>query len=496
MQTQSVDLAHLLAPWLDLSHSPYGTRKVGELHLDSRQIKVNDTFVAIQGHQVDGRTFIAKAIELGATTVLSQASEQHPHGEVQEQGEAIVIHLDNLHLSLSQLAGRKYSHSDTQLIGITGTNGKTTISQLIAQWLTLVEKRAAVMGTTGNGFLESLQPTANTTGSAIEIQRTLADLQQQGAQYTALEVSSHGLIQGRVAALQFEVGVFTNLSRDHLDYHGTMDEYAAAKKLLFTEHACKAAVINVDDAVGLQWWRSIENDVVPVSLGQYQDPQGVYATQVRYATSGIGIDFAGVAGCGTLNVPLIGEFNASNVLLAFATLIKLGIPKQALLATSEQLKPVLGRMELFTQPSKAKIVVDYAHTPDALEKALSALRVHCEGQLWVVVGCGGDRDTGKRPIMAASAEKLADRVIFSDDNPRSESPQAIIADMVQGLKHADKVIIEHDRFAAARHAVEQASEHDIILLAGKGHEDYQVFAQGSVHYSDRETAARLLGATL
>ncbi|QIA62517.1 UDP-N-acetylmuramoyl-L-alanyl-D-glutamate--2,6-diaminopimelate ligase [Vibrio astriarenae] len=495
MQTQSVDLASLVAPWLDLSSSPYADKAVGELHLDSRQIKANDTFVAIPGHQVDGRSFIPKAIELGAAIVLSQASDAHPHGEIEVVEHCVIVHIAELNQHLSQLAGRKYTHQNNRLIGITGTNGKTTISQLIAQWLILAERKAAVMGTTGNGFLDDLKPAANTTGSAIEIQRTLAELDQQGAQYTALEVSSHGLIQGRVAALEFQVGVFTNLSRDHLDYHGTMQEYAGAKQRLFTTHRCHAAVINADDDVGKQWVREVDG-AIAVSLGQHRDNNGVFATRVDYATSGITIEFDGFAGSGRLHVPLIGEFNASNVLLAFSTLLKLGVTKQVLLDTAAQLKPVLGRMELFSQPRKAKIVVDYAHTPDALEKALAALRVHCEGKLWVVVGCGGDRDKGKRPMMAASAEKLADHAIFADDNPRSENPAAIVSDMLAGVTNPEVITVEHDRFAAAQYAIEQASDKDIILLAGKGHEDYQVFANGNTHYSDRETAATLLGVTL
>ncbi|MDR9829463.1 UDP-N-acetylmuramoyl-L-alanyl-D-glutamate--2,6-diaminopimelate ligase [Vibrio sp. FNV 38] len=485
----------MIAPWLDLSQSPYADYSVGELHLDSRQVGLGDTFIAIQGHQADGRKFIAKAIEQGASIVLAQASDEFQHGHLELQGETVVVYLEYLNTYLSVLAGRKYLHTNNRLIGITGTNGKTTISQIMAQWLTLVEKKSAVMGTAGNGFLDDLQTATNTTGSAIDIQRTLAELSQQGAEFTALEVSSHGLVQGRVAALAFEVGVFTNLSRDHLDYHGTMAEYAAAKQTLFTEHVCRVAVINIDDETGYRWASELKN-TIPVSLGQYQPEHGVYATNIIYTTSGISIEYAGVYGAGTLNVPLIGEFNANNILLAFVTLINLGIDKHALLTTSTQLKPVLGRMELFSCADKAKVVVDYAHTPDALEKALAALRVHCEGQLWAIVGCGGDRDKGKRPMMAASADKLAEQVIFSDDNPRSESPEAIINDMLEGVRDPGKVTVIHDREQAARYALQKAASQDIVLLAGKGHEDYQIFSHGSIHYSDRETAMKLLGIAL
>ncbi|MDF4886570.1 UDP-N-acetylmuramyl-tripeptide synthetase, partial [Vibrio parahaemolyticus] len=240
-----------------------------------------------------------------------------------------------------------YAYPDMDLIGVTGTNGKTTITQLIAQWLELLDHKAAVMGTTGNGFLNNLQQAANTTGNAVEIQTPLSSLANQQATYTALEVSSHGLTQGRVKALSFAAGVFTNLSRDHLDYHGTMEEYANAKLGLFTQHQCERAIINVDDEVGHQWASQLSN-AIAVSLKPYTEfESAIWATEVSYAESGITIKFDGKFGSGELHAPLIGEFNATNLMLAFATLLSLGKEKQALLETAGQLQPVLGRMELF-----------------------------------------------------------------------------------------------------------------------------------------------------
>ena len=376
---------------------------------------------------------------------------------------------------------------------MTGTNGKTTITQLIAQWLDLVGQRSGVMGTTGNGFLDDLQSAKNTTGSAIEIQRTLSELSAQDAAYTAMEISSHGLVQGRVKALKFAAGVFTNLSRDHLDYHGTMEEYALAKQSLFTQHHCQHAIINADDPVGLAWLSELP-DAVAVSLNSMTDrANAVWASDVAYAETGIRMDFDGAWGTGSLQVPLIGQFNASNVLVAFATLLALGIDKQQLVESAPRLQPVIGRMELFQAPQKAKVVVDYAHTPDALEKALAALRVHCSGNLWAIFGCGGDRDKGKRPMMAETAEQFADKIIISDDNPRSEDPAEIVKDMLVGLKQPQAAYVEHDRYQAVKFALEQAGNNDIILLAGKGHEDYQVLKDETVHYSDRESALQLLG---
>lgn len=301
------------------------------------------------------------------------------------------------------------------------------------------------------------------------------------------------MIQGRVKALSFAAGVFTNLSRDHLDYHGTMEEYANAKLTLFTEHQCGHAVINVDDVVGAAWAKQL-NNALAVSLKPTTEfSQSVYANHIAYAESGITIEFDGKFGEGTLHAPLIGEFNAANLMLAFTTLLSLGFSKQDLLATAGQLQPVLGRMELFQADDNAKVVVDYAHTPDALEKALQALRVHCHGELWAIFGCGGDRDAGKRPMMAEIAERLGDKVVLTDDNPRSEDPALIMKDMLAGLTKPAEAIVQHDRFKALSYALEHASSQDIILLAGKGHEDYQILNSGTIHYSDRESAMTLLG---
>lgn len=487
----SQPLAQLVAPWLTLNDPRLEPYMVRHLQLDSRLVQSGDTFVAIQGHAIDGRQFIDKAIEQGANLILAQASESFPHGYLEFRGLVPVLFIHELPEILSELAGRLYGGYSNQVIAVTGTNGKTTISQLIAQWLEAIGEKAAVMGTTGNGFLASLQAAHNTTGNAIEVQATLRQLAEAGAKYTAMEVSSHGLVQGRVTAVPFVAGVFSNLSRDHLDYHGTMEAYADAKLSLFTEHHCQQAIINVDDPVGASWVATLPH-AIGVSLHtQPSTQQALWATSVQYAEKGISLAFAGSWGTGHLNVPLIGEFNAGNVLLALTTLLSLGIDKQILLDTAAQLRPVVGRMELFRSSGKAKVVVDYAHTPDALEKALRALRVHCRGKLWAIFGCGGDRDKGKRPMMAAIAEQFADEMILTDDNPRSEPPEAIIQDILAGLTH-QQVHIEHDRFQALAFALHHAGENDIILLAGKGHEEYQILAHQTVHYSDRESAQILL----
>jgi len=490
--TKAISLDTLLSSWVDCPS--LSSVLVSELELDSRRVQSGTTFVAVILPKVDGRKYIETSIKQGANAVIAQACDVKAHGHIEIIDDIPVIYVDALDQCLSAIAGQLYTYPDMGLIGVTGTNGKTTITQLCAQWINLVGSKSAVMGTTGNGFLDNLQETPNTTCYAIEVQRILSSLAKQQAQYVALEVSSHGLNEGRVKALSFSVGVFSNLSRDHLDYHGSMEEYADAKLKLFTTHHCDHAIINVDDDVGAGWAKQLPN-MLAVSLKpkNVDFEQAVYADHVAYAESGITIQFDGKFGKGTLYAPLIGAFNASNLLLAFATLMSLGFDKQDLLATAAQLQPVIGRMELFQTKGQARIVVDYAHTPDALEKASQALRVHCEGDLWVICGCGGDRDAGKRPMMAAIAERCGDKVVLTDDNPRSEDPALIMKDMLAGISDPAKVVVQHDRIKALSYALENASPLDTILLAGKGHEDYQILNSGTIHYSDRETAMQLLG---
>jgi UDP-N-acetylmuramoyl-L-alanyl-D-glutamate--2,6-diaminopimelate ligase len=485
----------LLADWTLTLPTDVANMAIHHLSLDSRDVGTDSAFVALPGHSVDGRQFIDKAIGKGVKLVLSQSSPDK-HGAITRRGGTVIIELTDLQARVSELALAFYPVKQTKMIAVTGTNGKTTITQLMAQWLELIGHKTAVMGTTGNGFLDNLHEAKNTTGSPIEIARTVYQLELEGAEFTALETSSHGLVQGRVKALPFKVGLFTNLSRDHLDYHHTMEEYEAAKRSLFTEHHCEQAIINVDDAVGAKWHRELDGSFAVSVNPLPKGTRGLWATELAFTDRGIELDFDGHWGQGQLTVPLIGEFNASNLLLSLAGLLALGMDKSKLLLSCQDIKPVIGRMELFTTANKPKVVVDYAHTPDALEKALQALRVHCNGQLWVVVGCGGDRDKGKRPMMASSAERLADRVIFSDDNPRSEDPTQIVADMLAGTKHPENISTLHDRNDALIYALNAANSNDIILLAGKGHEDYQIYADKTVASSDRLNAATHLGISL
>ena len=461
------------------------------LLLDSRKIRKGDVFFAVKGVHTDGRAFIEKACGAGASCVVAEKGDIGPCS-------VPVIEIDNLYRALGPIAAAYYGNSTAQMIGIavTGTNGKTTTTQLLAQWSQLLGETSAVMGTVGNGLLGKVIPTENTTGSAVDVQHELAGLVDQGATFCAMEVSSHGLVQHRVAALKFAASVFTNLSRDHLDYHGDMEHYEAAKWLLYSAHHCGQAIINADDEVGRRWLAKLP-DAVAVSMEDHINPnchgRWLKATDVNYHDSGATIRFSSSWGDGEIESRLMGAFNVSNLLLALATLLALGYPLADLLKTAARLQLVCGRMEVFTAPGKPTVVVDYAHTPDALEKALQAARLHCAGKLWCVFGCGGDRDKGKRPLMGAIAEEFADVAVVTDDNPRTEEPRAIINDILAGMLDAGYAKVMEGRAEAVTCAVMQAKENDVVLVAGKGHEDYQIVGNQRLDYSDRVTVARLLG---
>ncbi|HFZ8995030.1 TPA: UDP-N-acetylmuramoyl-L-alanyl-D-glutamate--2,6-diaminopimelate ligase [Citrobacter freundii] len=488
------NLRDLLAPWV----TGLPARELREMTLNSRVAAAGDLFVAVVGHQADGRRYIPQAIAQGVAAIIAEAKDEATDGEIREMHGVPVIYLSQLNERLSALAGRFYNEPSEKmrLVGVTGTNGKTTTTQLLAQWSQLLGETSAVMGTVGNGLLGKVIPTENTTGSAVDVQHVLAGLVEQGATFGAMEVSSHGLVQHRVAALKFAASVFTNLSRDHLDYHGDMAHYEAAKWQLYSLHHYGQAIVNADDEVGRRWLLSLP-DAVAVSMADNIDPdchgRWLRSVAVTYHDSGASIRFDSSWGEGEIESRLMGAFNVSNLLLALATLLALGYPLADLLATAARLQPVCGRMEVFSAAGKPTVVVDYAHTPDALEKALQAARLHCTGKLWCVFGCGGDRDKGKRPLMGAIAEEFADVVVVTDDNPRTEEPRAIINDILAGMLDAGRARVVEGRAEAVTSAIMQAKENDVVLLAGKGHEDYQIVGAQRLDYSDRVTAARLLG---
>ncbi|MDP9500708.1 UDP-N-acetylmuramoyl-L-alanyl-D-glutamate--2,6-diaminopimelate ligase [Bisgaard Taxon 45] len=462
-----------------------------DMILDSRAVKQGCLFVALPGHQVDGRQYIPQAIANGASAVLAETEQAQQHLSTKMEQGVPIISFYQLGHHLSELAGLFYDNPSRKLtlVGVTGTNGKTTISQLLAQWTALLGHRSAVMGTIGNGLLGQMKEATNTTGSAVEIQASLASFVNQGADFAAIEVSSHGLVQHRVDNLAFDVAIFTNLSRDHLDYHQNMENYALAKKRLFTELDSQHHIINADDAVGQVWLKELPHAVAVSCRADFQACQAHWlkATDIQFSNQGAVIQFASSWGSGELPSALIGQFNVSNLLLVFATLLSLGYDIEELMKTVPQLTGVCGRMERLGIPQQPTAIVDYAHTPDALEKALQAARLHCQGTLWCVFGCGGDRDRGKRPLMAKVAEQFADKVIVTDDNPRTESATQIVQDILAGFEQPQQVDVCHARDQAIIQALQQAQTDDVVLIAGKGHEDYQIIGTQKQHFSDQET---------
>lgn len=481
-----MSLRDLLAPWFHYS----GVESINQLTLDSRAVSAGSLFIAIPGHKVDGRQFIANAFALGATAALVHTDNPDEHGKVVHHRHAVEVYFFQLTRQMSALAAQYYPVNRQRLnvIGITGTNGKTSVSQLIAQLATLLGQKAAVMGTLGNGLWGELVDSGNTTADAITVMKQLASYQQFGASVCAMEVSSHGLVQGRVEAVPFHTAVFTNLSRDHLDYHGDMQSYGAAKRRLFSFSSLHHGLINLDDAVGASWFASMDPTKIRGFSTNAHPLAQFYTRDAQYHQQGVSAQLIWPEGQGTLASPLLGAFNLSNLVAAICALYIQGEDMHELLSLVPKLTPVAGRMERFTTASGVTLVVDYAHTPDAIEQALQALRVHCTGKLWCVFGCGGDRDKGKRPLMARAAEKHADRLMVTSDNARGEAPEAIIADIIAGLETPECALIDVDRIHAIRTVVEQARAGDVVLLAGKGHETYQEVAGVRHDYDERALA--------
>ncbi|MHB8823100.1 MAG: UDP-N-acetylmuramoyl-L-alanyl-D-glutamate--2,6-diaminopimelate ligase, partial [Pseudomonadaceae bacterium] len=392
-------------------------------------------------------------------------------------------------------AGRFYGEPSRilHLLGVTGTNGKTSVSQLVAQALDRLGERCGIIGTLGNGFHGELEQGYHTTPDTIGVQATLASLKQHEARAVAMEVSSHGLEQGRVAALAFDVAVFTNLSRDHLDYHGSMEAYAAAKARLFDMPGLRCRVINLDDAFG----RSLaaqpqESRLITYSL---EDASAdLYCPEPQLDDDGIHARLITPQGERSLRSPLLGRFNVSNVLAAVGALLGMDWPLDEILAVLPELHGPAGRMQRLGGGDLPLVVVDYAHTPDALEKVLTALRPHARGQLVCLFGCGGERDRGKRALMAQVAERLADRVVATDDNPRNEPAEQILEDIRQGFAQPERVQFRPGRGAAIAAAIAAAQPEDVVLLAGKGHEDYQEICGVRQPFSDLDEARKALAA--
>jgi UDP-N-acetylmuramoyl-L-alanyl-D-glutamate--2,6-diaminopimelate ligase len=480
---------------------PASSVSVTDLTLDSRETRPGGLFLALKGAKSHGLEFAAEAAARGVSAILWEPGENVVPPKL--PASVFTAAVPALHTLVGRIADRFFSWPSSHLtvLGITGTNGKTTCAYLLAQCLERLGTEAAYAGTLGWGRIAALERPTHTTPDAITVHRELAQLKSMGVRSVAMEVSSHALDQDRVAGVRFHSAAFTNLSRDHLDYHASMQAYGEAKARLFAIEGLQHAVINIGDEFGRNFAQSYAGRaaLTAVWIGPGESAwlaeRTLFARGVTVDMHGITLHIEGSFGSLDLHTKLLGRFNAENTVVVLALLTALGIPLRDAANALTQCSAAPGRMEVIETGARGKplAVIDYAHTPDALAKALSALREHCSGALWCVFGCGGDRDPGKRPIMGAIADELADEIIVTDDNPRSEDPQAITQAIAAGIKRRSPRVI-HDRAEAIGTALREAAPSDVVLIAGKGHEDYQIYGETRRSFSDRSEALRYLGA--
>jgi len=453
------------------------------IELDSRRVQEGQAFLAVEGASTHGLAYAAQAQAHGASVVIHDGLAEVPALGIP------AVAVPELGSLLSSIAAR-FFHSPSDhlaVAGVTGTNGKTSTAHYIAQSWQRVSGDAGIIGTIGYGPIGSLAPANMTTPDPITLQGMLSECIDQGVEKLAMEVSSHALDQGRCDDVAFDAAVFTNLSRDHLDYHRTMEAYSAAKRRLFIDCHPRFAVINLDDSFGKILAGEIGNGTQVFTYGTNGSSE-LRGSVLHMNSSGMTLNIESPWGGGEVRTGLLGAFNVANLLAAAGTLALLGMPWSQVMYQLEIMRAVPGRMHCMGgEVGRPVVVVDYAHTPDALRQALTALRSHLHGQLVCVFGCGGDRDSGKRPMMARVAESLADRLVITSDNPRSEKPAAIIGDMLTGLDDPDQAQVVEDRAAAIRQAVLESSAGDIVLVAGKGHEAWQEMKGQKVPFSDEAT---------
>ena len=494
MQPTPTSLAALLRGLVEL---PEGGPEVTGLALDSREVRPGDLFFALTGSATDGRRFVDDALARGARAVVEEALV----AAVAERAGVPIVGVPDLQRRVGLVADRFFGHpsADLWVAGVTGTNGKTTVSHLIAQAVTThgappAGEPCGVLGTLGYGVFGELHPGRHTTPDAITVHRLLADFRGRGVRHVAMEVSSHALDQGRVSGVAFDVAIFTNLTRDHLDYHGDLKTYGEAKLRLFELEGLGAAVVNLDDPFSASILGRLAPGAESLGYSLRDEPRArVRARSLEIGPQGVRMEVVTPVGEGVLASPLLGRFNAGNLLAALGALVTLPVPLPRLLEGLGQARPVAGRMErLGGQGGQPLVVIDYAHTPDALQSVLATLREQTRGRLTCVFGCGGERDRGKRPEMGAVAERLADEVIVTDDNPRREDGAVIVADILAGMAWPDRARVQRDRERAIALALAEAGSEDVVLVAGKGHEDYQEVNGVRRPYSDQAVVGALL----
>jgi len=483
-------LAELLRDYADAPPMP-----IHGIASDSRQLGEGFLFLACQGISSHGLDYLADARAAGVSAIAFDAST----GSALEGTDVPVFAVENLAAKLGEIANRFYGRPSEQLrvVGVTGTNGKTTVAWLITQCAAILGERCGYLGTLGYGVDELSDSGGMTTPPAIDLHGRLAEFVERDAGYAAIEVSSHALSQRRVDGVRFEAALFTNMTRDHLDYHSDMRDYFETKARLFLDCGARHRIVNLDSEWGMQLAARCGQDVVTVSTNFDRVTNGrpfVFVRSVVASELGSEIAFTSSWGDGRFTSPLPGDFNVANVTIVLALMLELGVSPDAACDALTLVSAPPGRMQRVGAGGKA-VFVDYAHTPNAIESALRALRTHCRGKLWCVFGCGGDRDVGKRSLMGRFAERLADRVVVTSDNPRNEPAAKIIDDIVDGLEHAQEATVIEDRAAAIAWAVAEAGVADVVLIAGKGHENYQEIGAERQPFSDYSIAETALAAT-
>lgn len=465
------------------------------LTMNSRDCIDNGVYFALAGLTTHGLNFVEDVLKKNVIAIVVCDGDKALTSELSERIQNIctLVTVKDLQIQLGDIAARFYgtNDSDCKVVAVTGTDGKTSVSHFVAQALNHKVQCAGVLGTAGWGFPGELTVSALTTPDVLEVHRQLFELRSAGAQYICMEVSSHALEQGRVNGLMFTAAVLTNLARDHLDFHGTLENYANAKRKLFFKENLQAVIINADDKFGQRLIADQKITAPKYSYGYAADS----TYQIKSLSSeprGLSIQSEFDGEQYSFPTSLLGGFNAYNVLAAWAVLETLGIHKTDIQNALASLSPVIGRMEMFTNSAGPTVVVDFAHTPQALELALSEVKKHCDGKLWCVFGCGGDRDKGKRSKMGSAASNYADYVIVTNDNPRTEDPAAITADILTGIDNPRSIEIILDREQAIRLSLGKAASNDWVVIAGKGHEDYQIFGTDRVSYSDRDLVQKVL----
>jgi UDP-N-acetylmuramoyl-L-alanyl-D-glutamate--2,6-diaminopimelate ligase len=469
--------------------------EVNKLQYDSRKIQRGDCFVALKGTSSDGHTYLQDAVHQGVKVLILQDDSALPDSFCMHAGVIKVV-VPDTRKALAIMSSNFYGHPSKKLkfVGVTGTNGKTTTSHLIKSILEAAGEKVGLVGTIEYKIGDRIIPATHTTPESLELNELFASMVEEKCSSVSMEVSSHALNQSRVYGLDFDVAVFTNLTQDHLDYHGTMDQYFEAKKTLFMDlKPTGCAVLNHDDRRGIQIHDAIKTRAISYGIVSAADVQ---VKDMKFSITGTVLTINNGHGEFTFTIPLIGKFNVYNVLAAYATGIALGIPREHILTGINNIKNVRGRFERILSPAGWIGIIDYAHTPDALENCLKTIHeimpTQNRGRIITVFGAGGDRDKTKRPLMGRIAGDYSDIVIVTSDNPRTEKPETIIDEIMQGIIHHASVLREVNRRTAIERAISCAQRGDVILVAGKGHEEYQVIGKEKIHFSDREVVESLL----